>query len=240
MVNPLIFISCKLEYTKVMKVLVVEDHRQLADLTKRALVEDGYVVDVAHDGQVALDMFDINSYDVIVLDIMLPEVDGITVCRTIRKSNLDIPIIMLTARDGLDDKVKGLDSGADDYLVKPFSFDELSARIRALLRRGKKAEATILEVGGLTLNPATKTITCNGVPLPLTAKEFTLLQYFMRNSGRVIPKSELLEHVWDTNYNGLSNVLETYVRYLRQKLRQSGGSVTTIETYRNLGYMLKA
>ena len=239
-VDSLIFISYKLRYTEAMKVLVVEDHRQLADLTKRALIEDGYVVDVAHDGQVALDMFDINSYDVIVLDLMLPEVDGITVCRTIRKTDLDIPIIMLTARDGLGDKVKGLDSGADDYLVKPFSFDELSARIRALLRRGKKAEATILNVGELELNPATKVITYDGTPLPLTAKEFTLLQYFMRNSGRVIPKSELLEHVWDMNYNGLSNVLETYVRYLRQKIRECGGSADTIETYRNLGYMLKA
>ena len=125
-----------------MKVLVVEDHSQLADVTKRALIEDGYVVDIAQNGQTALDMFEINTYDVIVLDIMLPEINGIEVCQTIRKKDLDIPIIMVTARDGFGDRVTGLDSGADDYLVKPFSFDELSARIRALLRRGKKADAT--------------------------------------------------------------------------------------------------
>lgn len=223
-----------------MIVLLVEDHGQLADLTKRALVEDGYVVDIAQNGQAALDMFDINSYDIIVLDVMLPGIDGIAVCQTIRKSDLDIPIIMLTARDGLGDRIKGLDSGADDYLVKPFSFDELSARIRALLRRGKKADATILHAGGLELNPATKTITYEGTPLLLTAKEFTLLQYFIKNSGRVISKNELLEHVWDMNYDGLSNVLETYVRYIRQKIHKSGGNAAVIETYRNLGYMLQA
>jgi DNA-binding response OmpR family regulator len=221
------------------KILVVEDHSQLADLTKRALVEDGYVVDIAHGGQTALDMFEINNYDVIVLDIMLPEIDGIEVCRMIRKIDLDIPIIMVTARGGFGDRVKGLDNGADDYLVKPFSFDELSARIRALLRRGKKADATILSAGGLELNPATKTISYEGKPLMLTAKEFTLLQYFMKNSGRVIPKNELLEHVWDMNYEGLSNVVETYVRYLRQKIRNRGGSIHAIQTYRNLGYMLQ-
>ncbi len=222
-----------------MKVLVVEDHSQLADVTKRALIEDGYVVDIAQNGQTALDMFEINTYDVIVLDIMLPEINGIEVCQTIRKKDLDIPIIMVTARDGFSDRVTGLDSGADDYLVKPFSFDELSARIRALLRRGKKADATILHAGGFELNPATKAITYLGTPLSLTAKEYTLLQYFMKNSGRVIPKNELLEHVWDMNYGGLSNVLETYVRYLRHKIRDSGGSIDAIQTYRNLGYMLQ-
>jgi DNA-binding response OmpR family regulator len=221
------------------KVLLVEDHTQLADLTKRALTEDGYVVDIASDGQTALDIFELNNYDVVVLDIMLPEIDGIEVCKTIRKTDLDIPIIMLTARDGFGDRVNGLDSGADDYLVKPFSFDELSARIRALLRRGKKADATIIQAGDFELNPATKAITYLRTPLSLTAKEYTLLQYFMKNSGRVIPKSELLEHVWDMNYDGLSNVLETYVRYLRHKIRESGGSVDVIQTYRNLGYMLQ-
>ncbi len=223
-----------------MKVLVVEDHTRLADVTKRALIEDGYVVDIAQNGQTALDMFELNSYDVVVLDIMLPEIDGIEVCQTMRKTDLDIPIIMLTARDGLGDRVKGLDSGADDYLVKPFSFDELSARIRALLRRGKKADATVLHAAGLELNPATKEVTYDGTKLFLTAKEYTLLQYFMKNSGRVIPKNELLEHVWDMNYDGLSNVLETYVRYIRSKIRKGGGNANIIQTYRNLGYMLQA
>ena len=166
-----------LRYTREVRILVVEDHTQLANLTKRALVEDGYVVDIAQDGQAAVDMFDLNSYDAAVLDIMLPEIDGIEVCRTIRKTDLGVPIIMLTARNGLGDRVMGLDSGADDYLVKPFSFDELSARIRALLRRGKKADATILRVGGLELDPATKTATYDGKQLLLTAKEYTLLQF---------------------------------------------------------------
>lgn len=223
-----------------MKILLVEDHTRLADVTKRALVDDGYVVDIAHDGQTALDMFDINEYDVAVLDVMLPEIDGLTVCRTIRKTDANVPIIMLTARDGLNDRIEGLDTGADDYLVKPFSFDELSARIRALLRRGKKADGTVLIVGQLQLNPATKSVSFNEKVLDLTAKEFTLLQYFMRHSDRVIPKNELLEHVWDMNYDGLSNVVETYVRYLRQKIKVAGGSDDTIQTLRNLGYKLQA
>jgi DNA-binding response OmpR family regulator len=222
-----------------MKILLVEDHTRLADVTKRALVDDGYVVDIAHDGQAALDMFDINQYDMVVLDVMLPELDGLTVCRTIRKTNVNIPIIMLTARDGLGDRIEGLDSGADDYLVKPFSFAELSARIRALLRRGQKADATILKVGDLELNPATKSVMSNQKPLNLTAKEFTLLHYFMRHNDRVIPKNELLEHIWDMNYDGLSNVVETYVRYVRQKMRLAG-SRNSIETLRNLGYRLHA
>jgi DNA-binding response OmpR family regulator len=222
-----------------MKILLVEDHTRLADVTKRALVEDGYVVDIAHDGQEALDMFDINQYDMVVLDVMLPELDGLTVCRTIRKTNVNIPIIMLTARDGLGDRIEGLDSGADDYLVKPFSFAELSARIRALLRRGQKADATILKVGDMELNPATKSVMSNQKPLNLTAKEFTLLHYFMRHNDRVIAKNELLEHVWDMNYDGLSNVVETYVRYVRQKMKLAG-SRNSIETLRNLGYRLHA
>jgi DNA-binding response OmpR family regulator len=184
-------------------------------------------------------MFDINQYDMVVLDVMLPELDGLTVCRTIRKTNVNIPIIMLTARDGLGDRIEGLDSGADDYLVKPFSFAELSARIRALLRRGQKADATILKVGDLELNPATKSVMSNQKPLNLTAKEFTLLHYFMRHNDRVIPKNELLEHIWDMNYDGLSNVVETYVRYVRQKMRLAG-SRNSIETLRNLGYRLHA
>lgn len=223
-----------------MKILLVEDHTRLADVTKRALLEDGYVVDIARDGQEALDMFDINQYDMVVLDVMLPEVDGLTVCRTIRKINVDIPMIMLTAKDRLDDRIEGLDTGADDYLIKPFSFAELSARIRALLRRGQKADATILRVGELVLNPATKSVMINKKILDLTAKEFTLLHYFMRHNNRVISKNELLEHVWDMNYDGLSNVVETYVRYLRQKIKLAGGNVNTIETLRNLGYRLHA
>ena len=222
-----------------MQILLAEDHKQLADLTRRALTEDGYMVDVAYDGQEAIDKFDINSYDVIVLDIMLPHINGIEVCRRIRESNTDIPIIMLTALDAVDDRINGLDSGADDYLVKPFSFSELSARIRALLRRGAKADPVIVSVGQLTLNAATKVIECHGKPLPLTAKEFTLLHYFMHHPGEVLAKTDILEHVWDMNYQGLSNVVETYVRYLRQKVSDAGGNPQQIQTVRNLGYKLE-
>lgn len=226
-------------YTENVRILLVEDHERLASVTRRGLIEDGYVVDVATDGGTALDLFDINEYDLVVLDVMLPVADGMEVCQTIRGNDPHIPIIMLTARGGLEDRIKGLDSGADDYLIKPFSITELSARVRALMRRGKKADFTTLVTGQLELNPATKTVTYAGQHLDLTAKEFTLLQYLMRHNGRVIPKNELLEHVWDMNYDGLSNVVETYIRYLRQKIKLAGGKDDTIQTLRNLGYRLQ-
>jgi DNA-binding response OmpR family regulator len=147
---------------------------------------------------------------------------------------------MLTALDGVDDRIKGLDSGADDYLVKPFSFGELSARVRALLRRGVNSKPTVVTVGALMLDPATKTITYQGMPLPLTAKEFTLLSYLMYHSGELLSKNDLLEHVWDMNYEGLSNVVETYIRYLRKRLRDVDGTKELITTVRNLGYRLDA
>ena len=226
--------------SEVMQILLAEDHKQLAELTRRALTEDGYMIDVAYDGQEAIDKFDINSYDVVVLDIMLPHMNGTEVCRKIRETNTDIPIIMLTALDAVNDRINGLDSGADDYLVKPFAFSELSARIRALIRRGSKANPVILTVGQLTLNAATKVIQCRDVSLSLTAKEFTLLNYFMHHPGEVIAKNDLLEHVWDMNYDGFSNVVETYIRYVRRKISDSGGNPGQIQTVRNLGYKLEA
>lgn len=223
-----------------MQLLLVEDQKRLAGLLKRSLIEGGYAVDVASDGQEAIDKFDINSYDLIILDIMLPIKDGIEVCQEIRRSNTDIPILMLTALDGVDDRIKGLDSGADDYLVKPFSDGELSARVRALLRRSSNGRPTILTIGELVLNPATKNVTYKGVLLPLTAKEYTLLSYFMYHAGELLSKNDLLEHVWDMNYDGLSNVVETYVRYLRKRLRDVDSSKELITTVRNLGYRLDA
>ncbi len=223
-----------------MQLLLVEDQKRLAGLLKRSLIEDGYAVDVASDGQEAIDKFDINSYDLIILDIMLPIKDGIEVCQEIRRSNTDIPILMLTALDGVDDRIKGLDSGADDYLVKPFSDGELSARVRALLRRSSNGRPTILTVGELVLNPATKNVMYKGTLLPLTAKEYTLLSYFMYHTGELLSKNDLLEHVWDMNYDGLSNVVETYVRYLRKRLRDVDSSKELITTVRNLGYRLDA
>lgn len=223
-----------------MQLLLVEDQKRLAGLLKRSLIEDGYAVDVASDGQEAIDKFDINNYDLIILDIMLPIKDGIEVCQEIRRSNTDIPILMLTALDGVDDRIKGLDSGADDYLVKPFSDGELSARVRALLRRSSNGRPTILTIGELVLNPATKNVTYKGVLLPLTAKEYTLLSYFMYHAGELLSKNDLLEHVWDMNYDGLSNVVETYVRYLRKRLRDVDSTKELITTVRNLGYRLDA
>lgn len=227
-------------YNKSMQLLLAEDQEHLASLLKRSLVEDSYAVDIASNGQEALDKFDMNSYDLVILDIMLPIKDGIEVCQEIRQTNTDIPILMLTALDGIDDRIKGLDSGADDYLAKPFSFGELSARLRALLRRGASSKPTIVTVGDLALDPATKKITYQGTLLPLTAKEFTLLSYFMYHSGELLSKTELLEHVWDMNYDGLSNVVETYIRYLRKRLREVDGTKEPISTVRNLGYRLDA
>jgi two-component system OmpR family response regulator len=221
-----------------MQLLLVEDQKRLASLLKRSLAEDGYVIDIASDGQEALDKFDINSYDLVILDIMIPIKNGVEVCREIRQTNTDIPILMLTALDGVDDRIKGLDSGADDYLVKPFSFSELSARVRALLRRGASSRPAIVTVGELTLDPATKRITYQDVALSLTAKEFTLLSYFMYHPGELLSKNDLLEHVWDMNYDGLSNVVETYIRYLRKRLREVDDSKEPITTVRNLGYRL--
>lgn len=223
-----------------MQLLLVEDQKRLASLLKRSLIEDGYAIDISSNGQEALDKFDINSYDLVILDIMLPIKDGMDVCREIRQTNTDIPILMLTALDGVDDRIKGLDSGADDYLVKPFSVGELSARVRALLRRGGTARPAILTIGDLVLNPATKTITYKNTLLPFTAKEYTLLSYFMYHSGELLSKNDLLEHVWDMNYDGLSNVVETYVRYLRKRLREVDGDKEFITTVRNLGYRLDA
>lgn len=196
------------------------------------------MVDIASDGQEALDKFEINKYDLVILDVMLPVRSGTQVCSEIRKTDTDTPILMLTALDGVDDRITGLDSGADDYLVKPFAFGELSARVRALLRRSPSGRAAIVTVDELTLDPAAKTISYRGKFLPLTAKEYTLLSYFMYRPGQLLSKNELLEHVWDMNYDGLSNVVETYVRYVRRRLREAGETRELITTVRGLGYRL--
>ncbi len=222
-----------------MQILLAEDNARLADVTRRSLIDDGYLVDIATTGQATIDKFEINEYDAVILDIMMPEIDGLTVCKMIRKADTDIPIIMLTALDDTDDKIKGLDSGADDYLVKPFSFNELNARIRALLRRGKKADPVTLQVGMAMFDTTKKLATYNGKPLDLTAKEVALYHYLLTHHGRIVSKSELLEHVWDMNYQGMSNVVETYVRYLRKKIRETGEDQEIIKTVRGLGYMIE-
>ena len=222
-----------------MQILIVEDEAKIANFLKRGLLEESYAVDIAGDGEDALYKFEINEYDLIILDLLIPKVDGISVCRKIREVNTSVPIIMLTAKDATGDKVKGLDAGADDYMTKPFSFSELSARVRALLRRGKKADPTILTIANLSLNPATRTAKRGNKTIVLTTREYALLEYFMRNPDRVITKTELLEHVWDYNYDGLSNILETYVKYLRKKIMVHPNDKELIHTMRGSGYILR-
>jgi len=222
-----------------MHILIVEDEEKIANFLRRGFTEESYAVDIAGTGEEALYKFDINTYDCIVLDIMIPKGDGIYVCRTIRQKNTHIPILILTARDSIEDKVAGLDAGADDYLTKPFSFTELSARIRALIRRGKKADPVVLTLDNLLLDPATRQARRGKKTITLTTREYALLEYFMRHQSRVIAKTELLEHVWDYNYDGLSNIVETYVKYLRKKLQTTSKERELIHTMRGSGYILK-
>ena len=222
-----------------MRALVVEDESKLAALIRRGLVEEGYAADVAGTGEDALWMAAATAYDAIVLDVMLPGRSGIEVCRSLRESGIWAPILMLTARDGLDDRVSGLDSGADDYLCKPFSFAELLARLRALTRRGPVERPAVLEVGPLRLDPAARRVWRGDVEIGLSAKEFALLETFMRRPGDVLTRFDLLEHAWDLAYESRSNVIDVYIRYLRAKLDRPFGA-DSIETVRGVGYRLRA
>jgi two-component system OmpR family response regulator len=221
-----------------MRALVVEDEVKMAALIRRGLVEEGYAADVARTGEEALWMARATPYDAIVLDVMLPGRDGLEVCRSLRESGVWSPVLMLTARDGVEDKVSGLDSGADDYLSKPFSFAELLARLRALTRRGPSERPTVLEVGTLRLDPATRQAWRGEAEVDLSAKEFALLETFMRNAGDVLTRLDLLEHAWDYGYENRSNVVDVYVRYLRGKIDRPFG-VDSIETVRGVGYRLR-
>lgn len=220
-----------------MQILIVEDEEKIANLLRKGLLEERFSVDVARDGEEALYKFEINDYDLIILDLMIPKVSGEEVCRTIRKTNTSLPILVLTAKNAVEDKVASLDAGADDYVTKPFSFAELSARVRALVRRSKKADPVVLTIDNLTLDPATKTAMRGGKQILLTAREYALLEYFMRNPDVLLTKTQLLEHVWDYNYDGFSNIVETYVKYLRKKLRISPNDKELIHTRRGSGYM---
>ncbi len=222
-----------------MQILIVEDEAKLRHLLRRGLLEESYAVDTANDGEEALYKLDINVYDLVLLDILLPKVDGITVCQTIRKKNPHLPIILLTAKDRVPEKVAGLDAGADDYITKPFSFDELTARIRAIFRRGKKADGPLLTLGDLSLDPATRTVKRGRSTVMLTTREYALLEYFLRNPNTLLTKAQILEHVWDYNYDGLSNIVETYVKYLRKKLQTTPNAPELIHTLRGSGYILR-
>jgi two-component system, OmpR family, response regulator len=221
-----------------MRALVVEDEVKMAALIRRGLIEEGYAADVARTGEEALWMARATPYDAIVLDVMLPGRNGLEVCRSLRDSGVWSPILMLTARDGVDDKVSGLDSGADDYLSKPFSFAELLARLRALTRRGPSERPAVLEVGTLRLDPATRQAWRGEAEVDLSAKEFALLETFMRNAGDVLTRLDLLEHAWDYGYENRSNVVDVYVRYLRAKIDRPF-RVDSIETVRGVGYRLR-
>jgi len=219
------------------QILIVEDEEKIANLLRRGLLEEHYAVDIARDGEQALEKYGINEYDLVILDLMIPKISGEEVCRSIRKTNTSIPILMLTAKDSISDKVSGLDAGADDFVTKPFSYDELSARIRALIRRNKKADPVILTLDDLLLNPATKTVFRCKKEIVLTSREYSLLDYFMRNQDIVLTKTNILEHVWDYNYEGFSNIVETYVKYLRKKLKVTEKSQDLIHTKRGSGYI---
>jgi two-component system OmpR family response regulator len=222
-----------------MRALVVEDEPKMAVLLRRGLAEEGYAADVAGTGEDAIDLAGAIPYDAIVLDVMLPGLGGIEVCRQLRASGVWTPILMLTARDGIKDRVAGLDAGADDYLVKPFSFAELLARLRALARRGQAERPAVLQVGSLRLDPATRQVWRGEAAIELSAKEFALLETFMRRPGEALYRLELLEHAWDYTYENRSNVVDVYVGYLRATVDRPFGR-HSIQTVRGVGYRLRS
>jgi two-component system OmpR family response regulator len=221
------------------RVLVVEDEYKMADLLKRGLEREGYAVDIAASGEQAMWAGTELPYDAVVLDAMIPAPDGFEVCRRWRDAGRWMPVLMLTARDAIDDRVRGLDVGADDYLTKPFAFGELYARLRALLRRGTQERPTVLIAGDLSFDPATKVVRRGDTIVNLSAKELALLEYFMRNPGVVLSRADLIDHVWDFAYDGTSNVVDVYVRYLREKLDRPFAR-HAFETVRGSGYRLRA
>jgi two-component system OmpR family response regulator len=221
-----------------MRVLIVEDEPKMAALLRRGLVAEGMAIDVAPRGEDALPRAEATDYDAIVLDVMLPGIDGFEVCRRLRADGVWAPILMLTARDAVRDRIAGLDGGADDYLTKPFSYSELLARLRALARRSMVERPAVLEVGDLRLDPATRQVWRGDDEIALSAKEFAVLETFMRRPGRVLSRFELLEHAWDYEYENRSNVVDAYVRLLRKKIDEPFGT-SSIETVRGAGYRLR-
>jgi two-component system, OmpR family, response regulator len=220
------------------RVLVVEDDQRMAGALRRGLGFEGLVVDVASDGEEGLHLAGVSEYDAVVLDVMLPGIDGIEACRRLRASRNWVPVIMLTARDGVDDRVRGLDVGADDYLTKPFSLAELLARLRAIARRGTAERPAVLEVGDLSLDPATHEVRRGERPISLSAREFVLLETLMRRPGQVFSQQQLLEAAWELGFEPRSNVVEVYIRYLREKIDRPFGA-DSLETVRGVGYRLR-
>jgi heavy metal response regulator len=220
-----------------MRILVIEDEVKIAQFIKRGLKEEGYAVDVSADGEEGHFMLSSNEYDAIILDLMLPKIDGLTLCRTLRKEGNQTPILMLTAKDTVKDKVKGLDSGADDYLPKPFAFEELLARVRVLLRKKDSRVQTQLKVEDLSLDLLTHKVTRGNREIELTVKEYALLEYLMRNAGNIVTRTMISEHVWDINFDTFTNVIDVYINYLRNKI-DTGFENKMIHTVRGKGYLL--
>jgi DNA-binding response OmpR family regulator len=221
-----------------MRLLVVEDEHKLAGVLKRGLEEHGYAVDLAYDGEMGLHLASVEPYDLLVLDVMLPVLDGLAVTRGLRARRCNVPVLMLTARDAVDDRVAGLDSGADDYLVKPFAFRELLARVRALLRRDGLPKDPVLRAADLEIDTVTRQVRRAGRPVTLTSKEYAILEYFMRNPNRVLTRTQIAEHVWDYDFVSMSNVVDVYLGYLRRKLGDDH-EPRLLHTVRGTGYQLR-
>ncbi len=221
-----------------MRILVIEDEKKVADFISNGLAEEGYAVDKAHDGEQGYFLATTNEYDTILLDVMLPKMDGVTLCTRLRAEENQTPILMLTAKDAIKDKVKGLDAGADDYLTKPFAFEELLARIRSLLRKKYLHQKTRFQVEDLALDTITHTVTRAGRDIPLSVKEYALLEYLMRNAGSVVTRTMIAEHVWDINFETFTNVIDVYISYLRNKIDRDH-ETKLIHTVRGRGYVLK-
>jgi DNA-binding response OmpR family regulator len=223
-----------------MRILVVEDERKVAAFIRQGLVEEGHAVEVVVDGAAALDaVADGPPFDLVVLDVMLPRRDGFDVLKALRERGVQTPVLLLTARDAVADKVTGLDLGADDYLAKPFAFEEFLARVRALLRRGRGRAAPVLRVADLCLDPATRVVTRGGRRITLTAREYALLEYFLRNTGRVLTRPMITQHVWGMDFDPESNIIDVYVGYLRRKI-DGEGEPRLLQTVRGVGYTLSA
>ncbi|MGB2622298.1 MAG: response regulator transcription factor [Candidatus Acidiferrum sp.] len=222
-----------------MRILLVEDDPGVRRFVVKGLREQAYAVDTAATGEEALYQADINEYDLIILDVMIPEPDGFEVCRRLRKSGKRMPILMLTARDAVEDRVSGLDRGADDYLTKPFEFRELLARLRALLRRSSELRPPRLSIGDLVLDTAAQSASRGGHAISLTHKEYALLEYLVRNAGRVVSRADIAEHVWDESFDPFSNLIEVYINRLRRKI-DSEGTASVLQTRRGAGYILKS
>ncbi len=221
-----------------MRILIIEDEKKVAAFVKKGLEEETYAVDIAHDGEEGLHLAETNQYDLIILDLMLPKVNGLEVLTQLRNKRINTPILLLTAKDSVEDKVTGLNKGADDYLTKPFAFSELLARIRSLLRRGQSETQTVLKVADLTLDLLSHKVRRNGEEIELTGKEYSLLEYFMRNAGKVLTRTMIAEHVWDYNFDTFTNVIDVYVNHLRKKIDKNHEK-KLLHTLRGVGYVMK-